>query len=143
MDDDIYLVHWHGPVQPNARPRGTASGHHYLPKDYRQWKIQAIAAFVQQKESMGINTITHPIRYYVFFSGKHNRRGDLIDNYPGALADALVDAGVLTSDNAKAAPAAIYEFNWSKEPPTVVVAIAPYVPLAQAGEQIQEILGAV
>ena len=72
-----------------------------MPKNYRQWKLGAIAELRRQWGER--SPIPHPVSVSISLRGKHSRRGDL-DNIAGAILDALQDAGVLQNDNSKAVP---------------------------------------
>ena len=101
---------------------------------------QAIHSFGLQREALGLETIRYQMRIYVLLKGKHNRAGDMVDNIPGSICDALVHAKAITNDSAMWAPGAIYELEWSNEPPTGFVAIAPWLRLAESNDQLIEIL---
>jgi Holliday junction resolvase RusA-like endonuclease len=150
---DTYLLRCDGPIVPKARPRGRI-GHKsgpkgqkdmafYMPENYRRWKAEAIRSFQRQAQEIKIPPIDYQIRIYVLLRGKHNRSGDMVDNIPGSICDALVQAEIIPNDSSKWAPSAIYELEWSKAPPIGYVAIAPWLPLRQSSEQLTEILEAL
>lgn len=106
-----------GGIVPKARPRGTAKGHHYLPKDYRQWKNSAIESLRSQFTG---DTIFDPVRVKVLLSGKHNRQGDT-DNVIGSILDALVQAKILVDDNMAHVVEIAIRLEHSKAEPTATI----------------------
>lgn len=131
---DIYIFWWYGPLKGKARPRVTKNGT-YMPVSYREWQAAFKEAIAPQVSSLGLTKIDWPYRFYVLAYGKHSRSPDMIDNIPGAIADALVDLGVIWGDNAKCAPGAIYDLHWSKHPPVTAIAIAPSIPMLTRTEE--------
>ena len=83
-----------GAIVPKARPRVTAK-RTFMPKNYADWKENAIAAF--RLQHIG-SAIAVPVSLEVVLIGKHLRKGDG-DNTIGSICDALVQAGVLEDDN--------------------------------------------
>lgn len=138
--DDIYILNCDGPIVPKTRPRVRKDGRAYMPENYVNWKAATIRSFRLQRIELQIPKIHYPSRIYVLLRGRHNRSGDMVDNIPGAICDALVQSRILIDDNAKQAPGAIYELKWSKDPPTGFIAIAPWLNLADSQQQIKEIL---
>jgi Holliday junction resolvase RusA-like endonuclease len=114
-----------------------------MPQNYRNWKAGAIRSFQRQALEIKIPPIDYQTRIYVILKGKHNRSGDMVDNIPGSICDALVQANVIPNDSSKWVPSAIYELEWSKAPPIGYVAIAPWLPLGRSGNQLSEILEAI
>jgi Holliday junction resolvase RusA-like endonuclease len=80
-----------GRIIPKARPR-LSYGHAYTPKNYKDWKANAIGQLALQYGGLPpINKATVSVE----IGGKH--RGDA-DNILGSVMDALVQAGVLVDD---------------------------------------------
>jgi hypothetical protein len=84
--------------------------------------------------------IDYPVRIYVFLWGRHRRSGDMVDNIPGAICDALEKAKIVLRDSAKWMPGAVYDLVWSDGPPKGIIALAPWLPISQSFEQMQEII---
>ncbi|MCT7966024.1 RusA family crossover junction endodeoxyribonuclease [Laspinema sp. D1] len=91
-----------GPVIPKARPRVTANGT-YLPKRYREWRLRAEGEIIMQVHQM--NPLPQlPIEraaVRIILRGKHRGDGD---NAIGSVCDALVGAGIFSSDSLKQIP---------------------------------------
>lgn len=128
-ENPTYLLHWQGDVMTKARPRCACRGRNpvvYTDTDYAQWKTSAAREFARQAKLMGVPMpIPWPVTFMVLFVGKHRLSKDVIDNLPGAIADALVDAGVLKGDNSNQAPGAAYNMIHSPDEPMAYIAIAP------------------
>ena len=149
MTEPTYVFELSGPIKPKARPRCTCRrgrGHAYNPEAYQTWKANAISQLKREALAMGLREkISHPVRYTCWFFGRHDRGKDYIDNAPGAIADALVEAGLWAGDNGTNGPAASYELFWSKAAPTTWIALAPRIStapaeaIAEAQEQAEEL----
>ncbi|WP_254563741.1 RusA family crossover junction endodeoxyribonuclease [Oscillatoria sp. HE19RPO] len=91
-----------GPVIPKARPRVTANGT-YLPKRYREWRLRAEGEIIMQVHQM--NPLPQlPLEraaVRIILRGKHRGDGD---NAIGSVCDALVSAGIFSSDSLKQIP---------------------------------------
>lgn len=91
-----------GPVIPKARPRVTSNGT-YLPKRYREWRLRAEGEILMQVHQM--NPLPQlPIEraaVRIILRGKHRGDGD---NAIGSVCDALVSAGIFSSDSLKHIP---------------------------------------
>jgi Holliday junction resolvase RusA-like endonuclease len=76
-------------IVPKARPR-FSKGHCYLPKNYREWKAEAVVELREQWQGPPLSrahvTIELP-----------KQRGDL-DNIAGAVLDAMTEAGIIADD---------------------------------------------
>jgi len=140
----IYLLHWEDIVKAKARPRCscTKRGEVRVTSDqeYKKWKERACDEFVIQSAVTDIpRPIQWPIHFIVLFTGKHHLGQDYIDNVPGAVADALVDAQVLARDNGKAAPGAAYHLSHSNAEPKAYIAIAPATDVRGLAGQLIEL----
>lgn len=89
-----------GAIVPKARPRNSRSGHSYLPKNYREWKSDAIILLTAQHQGAAFDV---PVAVSILLTGKHSQRGDG-DNVMGSILDAMVQAEILTDDNLKQLP---------------------------------------
>lgn len=139
MMTQIYHLRWTGIVKPKARPRVTSRGT-FMPPEYKAMKSAAVRSFSQQWESIGQATpIDHQVRCYMVFRGKHSRACDYVDNAPGTLYDALVEASVLTNDNGLHSPGGVHDLEYSKSPPIVDILIAPWLPFKDSIGQMYEI----
>ncbi len=91
-----------GSVTPKARPRVTANGT-FLPKRYREWRLRAEGEILMQVHQM--NPLPQlPIEraaVRIILRGKHRGDGD---NAIGSVCDALVGAGIFSSDSLKQIP---------------------------------------
>ena len=87
-----YLFKLEGSIVPKARPR-FGKGRSYLPKRYRLWKENAIV-FLKEQLPDGFKAIEKCSINVVIYG---SARGD-IDNIFGAIADALVQSGVIKDD---------------------------------------------
>jgi Holliday junction resolvase RusA-like endonuclease len=140
---DTYIIQWHGPIVPKARPRVTRWGAH-MPEKYADWQGKAIRSLREAATEIGIPQLDYQLRLYLILFGKHRRSGDMIDNIPGAIADALVKAEVISNDSSMIAPGAIYDLHWSqKHPPIGYIALAPWLPTGQSFGQHREISTAI
>jgi hypothetical protein len=140
----IYLLHWEDVVKAKARPRCgcTSRGKVRVTSDqnYKTWKERACGEFVVQSKIADIpRPIQWPVHFIVLFTGKHHLGQDYIDNVPGAVADALVDAKILAKDNGNAAPGAAYHLSHSSAAPKAYIAIAPATGLRGLAGQLMEI----
>jgi hypothetical protein len=143
-DKPIYLLHWEDIVEAKARPRCgcTSQGNVRVLSDekYKNWKQKACGEFVVQSVVADIpRPIQWPVHLIVLFTGKHLRARDYIDNVPGAIADALVDAQVLAGDNGKVAPGAAYHLRYSDSDPKAYIAIAPATDVRGLAGQLIEL----
>ena len=143
-DRPTYHVTWDGPIVPKARPKFSIGRNGrvrvYMPKKYEDMKAAAVKSFFDQWLWLGNTTpIPWKVRPYVFFWGKHHQAGDVVDNIPGTLYDALVEAGVLRDDNATWCPGSIHDLTHSNAPPRTDILLAPWMPFAQSAEQEKEI----
>lgn len=93
-----------GWVVPKARPRLTKSGHAYLPKNYRDWKDNAINQLAKQI-CLDEKVITKTV-ILINFIGSGRANADT-DNLQGSILDALVQAEILEDDNRKIVPLCI------------------------------------
>ena len=135
----IYHLRWEGAVKPKARPRVTRNGT-YMPQEYVQMKSAAVKSFSDQWKAIGQSTpVDHQVRCYMFFRGKHSQAIDYVDNAPGTLYDALVEAKILTNDNGKHAPGGDHDLEHSKAPPIVDILIAPWLPFKDSMLQMNEV----
>ena len=142
MTDSIIHLVWTGPIVPKARPRLTMSegGRAYMPKNYKACQRAMIATFTKQWEGLGRTApIEYQVRPYVLAWGKHYRGGDMVDNIPGAIYDALVKAEVIRGDNGMKAPGSFHDLVWSEAPPVCDILLAPWLPMSQTGRQFKEI----
>ncbi len=91
-----------GSVTPKARPRVTSNGT-FLPKRYREWRLRAEGEIIMQVNQM--NPLPQlPIEraaVRIILRGKHRGDGD---NAIGSVCDALVGAGIFSSDSLKQIP---------------------------------------
>lgn len=111
-----------GPIVPKARPRVTRRGHAFMPSSYRNWKDGAIIALMQQWGDRG--QIAVPVAIAIHLRGKHNRAADA-DNVGGSLMDALVQAGILASDNLRAVPSLTVTLAHGQQPPSALIHLSP------------------
>ena len=109
-------------IIPKARPRGTPTGRHYLPQNYRDWKNNAIWELQQQHQG---EPIAVPVKIEITLTGKHIRRGDA-DNIAGAILDALVQAGILLDDNLTRIPALSIRLVHSGDRPEAHIKVEPF-----------------
>jgi hypothetical protein len=111
-----------------------------MPPEYEAMKAAAVKSFSDQWFWLG-NTAPIPwkVRPYVFLWGKHHQGGDVVDNVPGTLYDALVEAKVLKDDNATWCPGAIHDLTHSNAPPRTSLLLAPWIPFAQSEAQEKEV----
>lgn len=110
------------PIIPKARPRGTSTGRHYLPDNYRQWKDSAIWELQRQHQG---GAIAVPVKIEITLKGKHSRRGDA-DNIAGAILDAMVQAGIIKDDNLTRIPSLKIELLYSGDRPEAHIKVEPY-----------------
>lgn len=137
---EIFHLYWNGPVVPKARPRSTSAGHVYTDSKYEAMKKTAATEFLCQWRELGqAGPIAYPVRPYVFAWGKHRQSQDIVDNFPGTIYDALVDAKVLRGDSAKWCPGSFHELIHSPSSPRVDILLAPWVPFTQSIDQLAEI----
>jgi len=106
-------------IVPKARPRGTPTGRHYLPQNYRDWKQSAIWELRQQHHG---EPIAVPVQVEITLTGKHSRRGDA-DNIAGAILDAMVQAGILIDDNLTRIPSLSIKLIHNGEKPSTTIKI--------------------
>lgn len=86
------IYHLNHRIVPKARPRLSASGRAFLPKNYRDWKTNAIECLRSQHlPPQPYQRVTIDVALF------GNHRGDL-DNICGAILDALVQAEILQDD---------------------------------------------
>jgi hypothetical protein len=112
-----------------------------MPRKYVDCKGRVRSGFHDQWQSLGMTEpVDYQIRLYVLAWGRHSRRGDMVDNIPGTIADCLVEAEVISDDNAKRAPGALYDMVYCQSPPRFDILIAPWMPLAESMEQFAEII---
>lgn len=139
---NIYHLTWDGSVVPKARPKfSSESGQAYMPESYVDMKAAAVTSFMDQWRSLGFyECIDWQVRPYVFAWGRHYRSQDIVDNFPGTLYDALVEAGVLRNDSAKWCPGSVHELGHSKDLPTVDILLAPWTPFVESMGQLAEII---
>ena len=140
-DHPTYHLTWDGAIVPKARPR-VSNGHAFMPQAYTQMKAAAVESFADQwlMELGNASPIPWPVRPYIFLWGKHRRSGDVGDNIPGTLYDALVEAKVMKGDSAMWLPGSIHDLVHSNAPPRTDILLAPWVPFSQSLEQIKEIM---
>lgn len=137
----IYHLTWDGPIVPKARPR-VFEGEARMPEHYKDMKDEALQSFsIQWSIELGNKApIPWRVRPYVFLWGKHRRSGDVVDNVPGTLYDALVQAGVLKADSAMWCPGSVHDLVHSNASPRTDILLAPWMPFSQSLEQIKEIM---
>ena len=123
MHSNFYYI-LEGEIVPKARPRSGKNGRHYLPQNYRDWKDNAI--WELQKQHLG-NAIKNPVCVDIVLMGKHGRRGDG-DNIAGSIWDAMVQAGILASDNLLHVPSLSLQLFWGQESPKALIRISPEIP---------------
>ena len=111
-------------IVPKARPRGTPTGRHYLPQNYRNWKTNAIWELKQQHQG---SPIAVPVQIEILLIGKHSRRGDA-DNIAGAILDAMVQAGILKDDNLTRIPSLSLKLFHNPDDPVAHIRIEEYKP---------------
>ena len=111
-----------GGIVPKARPRGTPTGRHYLPQNYRDWKDAAIWELKQQHQG---EPIAVPVQIEITLTGKHSRRGDA-DNIAGAILDAMVQAGILLDDNLTRIPSLSIKLIHNGDRPETHIKIEPH-----------------
>lgn len=109
-----------GTIVPKARPR-EYRGRFLLPKNYREWKENAIAELQIQYQGKPLSGVYVLIQLH----GKHNRRGDS-DNIAGSILDALVQARILQDDSLMHVLGLSLVVEWSKQPATTQIVITDY-----------------
>ena len=113
-----------GVIVPKARPRGTKTGHTYMPEHYVQSKETLIRSFqdIKQLYPQYVYPLEQASAIFIF-DGKYDRRGDG-DNIAGTLNDALVQGGILRGDNLLKEPRQSALLNYSdKRPPSILVVL--------------------
>jgi hypothetical protein len=112
-----------------------------MPEHYIEMKAAAADDFAIQWRQLGlIDPLPYKVRPYIFAWGKHLQSQDVVDNLPGTLYDALVEAGVLRNDSAMWCPGSIHDLVHSKAPPRVDILLAPWLPFSQSLGQIKEVM---
>ena len=112
-----------------------------MPPEYDEMKRAATVEFALQWRTLGqTQPLPYKVRPYIFAWGRHDTSQDMVNNFPGTLYDALVQAGVLKNDNAMWCPGAVPDLVHSQAEPRVDILLAPWLPFAQSMEQFQEVL---
>ena len=113
----------------------------YMPQPYINMKAAAMREFRVQWREMGMTApLPCKCRPYVFAWGRHHQSKDMVDNLPGTLYDALVEAGVLRDDSAKWCPGSIHDLVHSKAKPRIDILLAPWIPFSQSLDQFKEVI---
>lgn len=122
----ILLLELAGPITPKARPRFGRNGHAYTANGYRSWKAGAIA---QLTRAWGDRPpVEGAVAVDIKLTGKHLRGGDS-DNIAGAILDAMVQAGILKSDNLIHLPELSIALNYNpKKEPMATIQITEITP---------------
>jgi hypothetical protein len=113
----------------------------HMPQHYIDMKMLAMREFELQWREMGMTApLPYKCRPYVFAWGRHNRAQDMVDNLPGTLYDALVEAGVVKNDSSMWCPGSVHDMVHSKAEPRIDILLAPWIPFSQSLEQFKEVI---
>ena len=114
---------WAGDVLPCPRPRLVGGRKAYLSPPYLRQKMQMAALFRCQAMAQGCPfPVPFPVLVVQRFSGKLHRGRDL-DNLAKGVNDALVDAGILKSDNLQHLRGLFALFDWGNQSPGLRVQV--------------------